>query len=103
MKELASYVLLQTIRLARKEGKPLANITLKLNEEVGELSEAVNYLEGYLPHKTMKEELIGEVADVVQCALTVLVKTEPKISDEELLLLFLEMLEYKNSKWGSLI
>src|SRR5271157_541577 len=99
--ELATSVLLQTIKLARQERKPLANITLKLQEEVGELAEAVNYLEGYLPHKTMKEDLVGEVADVIQCALTVLVKTEPKISDAGILLLLLQHLENKNLKWES--
>ena|SRR5271154_1787195 len=98
-----AYILLQTIKLARGEKKPLANVTLKLQEEVGELSEAVNHFEGYLPHKTMKEPLIGEVADVIQCAITVLVRTEPKISDEEILFLLIKQLELKNLKWESLI
>jgi|SRR5579859_12512 len=96
-------ILLQTIRLARKERKPLANISLKLVEEVGELAEAVNHLEGYLPHKTMKEELIGEVADVIQCAITILVKTKPEIFDEEIVLQLARSLDHKNSKWERLL
>jgi len=95
--------LLKIIQLARHEKKPLANVALKLVEEVGELGEAVNYHEGYLPHKTMKEHLAGEVADVVQCAITLLVKTQPDMSDEDILFCLTSQLNLKNIKWEALI
>ena len=98
-----NHTLLKIIQLAREERKPLANIMLKLVEEVGELAEAINHHEGYLPHKTMKEGLDGEVADVVQCAITILVKVFPTLSDNDILFILRTQLDSKNEKWESLI
>ncbi len=95
-------ILLKITELARTEHKPLANVMLKLMEEVGELAEAINHREGYLAHKTMKETIAGEVADVIQCAITVLVKTYPDVRDRELLFSIFSNLDLKNAKWESL-
>ena len=94
--------ILKIMELAHREQKPLANVMLKLVEEIGELGEAVNHHEGYLPHKDMKEGMVGEVADVVQCAVTVLVKAYPESSDHALLADLKYWLDRKNEKWESL-
>ncbi len=44
----------------------------KLVEESGEFAEALLHHLGYLPHKTMKEPIEGEVADIIICALDIL-------------------------------
>ena len=82
---------------------PLSNRMLKLYEEAGELSEAVNHFEGYLPHKIMKEPLIGEVADVIITALDVLRKASPGVPDEELLQMLSEQLDIKTKKWDGIL
>lgn len=81
------------------EKKPVANMMLKLMEETGELAEAVNHAEGYLPHKTMKEEPMGEIADVVQNAIAIAAKLYPELSAEELMVRLVIVLSEKNSKW----
>ncbi len=83
---------------------PLANRMIKVGEEVGELSEAVNYHEGWLPHKVMKEPLIGEVADVIITALDVLREaTDKKVTDEELIEQLITQLVVKSGKWESIL
>jgi NTP pyrophosphatase (non-canonical NTP hydrolase) len=85
------------------EPKSLEAITLKLMEEVGELAEAVNHKLGNLPHKTMKEPLEGEVADIINCAIAVLVKAYPELSEEQIY----DMLRFqsvkKTNKWVEVI
>jgi NTP pyrophosphatase (non-canonical NTP hydrolase) len=87
------------IEMSRRDPLPLANMMVKLNEESGELAEAVNFHEGYLPNKTMKEPLDGEVADVINCAVAVLVKARGSLSDAELLALLEAALLRKADKW----
>jgi NTP pyrophosphatase (non-canonical NTP hydrolase) len=87
------------IELSRKDPKPLANMMIKLGEEAGELAEAVNSHEGYLPHKTLKEPLIGEVSDVINCAISVMVKAYPAMTDEQLLEMLETYLVAKADKW----
>jgi NTP pyrophosphatase (non-canonical NTP hydrolase) len=89
--------------LAITDPKPLYSMGLKLFEEGGELSEAINYSLGNLPHKTMKEPLAGEVADVINVALTILVKAYQKSSKEELFTMLLMQLNKKSDKWESVI
>ena len=87
------------IEMSRRDPLPLANMMVKLTEESGELAEAVNFHEGYLPNKTMKEPLEGEVADVINCAVAVLVKARPNLTDAELLTLLEAALRRKTDKW----
>lgn len=74
----------------------------KLMEEAGELAEAVTHSQGLSPHKTMKEPLEGEVADVVICALDVLTQTYPSLSSAELLEMLCNQLNKKTNKWREL-
>ena len=47
-------------------------------EEVGEFSEALMHKMGFLPHKTMKEPLVGEAADVIITVLDTLSAAYPR-------------------------
>ena len=85
------------------EPKSLEAITLKLMEEVGELAEAVNHKLGNLPHKTMKEPLEGEVADIINCAIAVLVKAYPESSPEDVYAMLGFQLVKKTKKWVEVI
>jgi hypothetical protein len=91
------------IQLGSLEPKPLANLTIKLMEEVGELAEAVNHLEGYLPHKKMKESIEGEVADVINCVITVLVHAYPQKSHDEIYAMLEQQLVLKADKWEKVL
>jgi len=59
--------------------KPVLGLLGKQMEETGELAEATLHSQGYLPHKTMKEPLVGEVADVILCAIALYAR----LCDEE--------------------
>lgn len=91
------------IMLANQDPKPLMSMGLKIAEELGELSEAINFIKGYLPHKQLKEPLEGEVADVINCAITILVKAYPEKSQEEIYSLLQEQLSKKADKWEQVI
>jgi NTP pyrophosphatase (non-canonical NTP hydrolase) len=71
---------------------------LKLTEETGELAEATLVEMGLLSKK-LKEPIEGEVADVIQCAFSILVKLNPEKSDKEIIALLVEQLNKKTAKW----
>jgi hypothetical protein len=91
------------IQLGQLEPKPLANLALKAAEEMGELAEAVNHLQGFLPHKKMKEPIEGEVADVINCVITVLIKAYPNKSAHEIYDMLEQQLIIKADKWEKVI
>ncbi len=96
-------ITMRMIALARLDIKPISAMGLKAAEELGELSEAINHHEGYLPHKTMKEPLAGEVADVINCVITILVKAHPDYDDFQIYDLLHQQLIAKANKWESVI
>lgn len=71
----------------------------KIMEEVGEFSEALMSQQGYLPHKTMKEPLEGEAADVIICVLDTLAAAHPEKTAEELVTLMSDQIAVKCEKW----
>jgi len=87
------------IQTARKSTMPLSTMQNKLGEEYGELSEAVLHHEGFSAHKTMKEPLAGEVADVINTAIGVLVKAYPDLNDGQIAMLLIDQLMKKTDKW----
>lgn len=91
------------LRLGDEDAKPLAAMGLKLMEETGELAECINFELGYLPHKTMKEPLMGEAADVIQNVVAILAKAYPELSHEEILDDLADALEKKTDKWESVM
>jgi len=87
-------------RLTQSEQKPLCAMLGKLMEEVGETAECVLIHEGFITHKEMKEPLVGEIADTIQVALSILVRSTPGLTTNERFELLLSHLERKNNKWA---
>lgn len=77
---------------------PLGRLA-KTMEELGELSEALMHKLGHLPHKTMKEPLEGEVADVVICAIDTLAGAYPELNATQLADMLQLQLTLKSEKW----
>jgi len=84
--------------LSEKDSMPLAGQFIKLTEEVGELSVNINYHLG-LSKKVPDESLIGEIADVISCAISVLVKAYPGTSQDCLRQYLTSTLMKKGKKW----
>lgn len=93
----------EALNISRADKKPTLFKITKLQEEGGELAEAVLYNEGFLPHKTMKEPLVGEVADVMLVALDVLCASYPDKSNDELMAMLSEQLVLKSAKWKKIL
>lgn len=96
-------VFLRIISLAREDVKGIEAMGLKLMEEVGELAECINFAQGYLPHKQMKEPLIGEAADVIQNVLAILAKAYPDWTQSEIIRGLDNHLQKKTDKWESIM
>ena len=58
---------------------------LKLSEEVGEVSECILKGNGFLQHKALKEDVLHEVADVMNTCCGLLTAHYPDRSPEQLL------------------
>ena len=71
----------------------------KLFEEVGEFSEALLHKEGFLPHKTMKEPLIGEAADIINCVVDVLSAAYTEYTIDEVMIELERHMAIKSQKW----
>jgi NTP pyrophosphatase (non-canonical NTP hydrolase) len=71
----------------------------KIMEEVGEFSEALLHKLGYLPHKEMKEPLVGEAADVIITVIDTLCAAYPEMNEEQLIMTLNEHLRLKSEKW----
>ena len=84
---------------SKYNNKPLFVRNSKIMEELGEFSEALMHQEGYLPHKTMKEELAGEAADVIICVLDTFAAANPGLTVFEVSALLQKHLELKTAKW----
>lgn len=90
-------------RLGNIDPKCDYSLVLKLMEEVGELSECFNHYKGNLPHKTMKEPIEGEVADVIICAIAVLARVKDDMSSASVIQLIMKQLALKSEKWNNVI
>lgn len=82
---------------------PLFVRNSKIMEEVGEFSEALMHKMGYLPHKTMKESLIGEAADVFITVMDTLAHAYPDMTPEELDIAVKDQIALKAAKWVSVM
>jgi NTP pyrophosphatase (non-canonical NTP hydrolase) len=91
------------VGMSRRDFKGIEGVGFKLMEEVGELSEAVNHSLGNLPHKTLKEPVIGEVADVIQNAIALAALVYPNKTGAELAEMLEDYLDSKTTKWESIL
>ena len=96
-------ILLRIMAVTHRDFKGIDAMMLKVFEEGGELAEAVNIHTGAIKHKTTKEPLVGEVADVIQCAIAVLVRATPDLTDVARLQLLTDWLAKKTDKWESIL
>lgn len=87
------------VKLSRRDFKGVEALGLKLMEEVGEFAETINHHLGYLPHKRMKEPVIGEAADVIQNVIAILARIYPDKSGSDISLMLQQYLESKTNKW----
>ena len=78
---------------------PLFVRSNKITEELGEFAEALAHKMGFLPHKTMKEPLEGEAADIIICVLDTLACAYPELTQPELDDMIKLQLNLKCSKW----
>lgn len=75
----------------------------KMVEECGEFAEALLHHHGYLPHKTMKEPIEGEAADVIICVLDTLRSVYKDIPQQEFLDMLQKQLDLKAKKWEDVL
>jgi len=94
--------LIETSELSKKHNTPLANIILKLSEEVGELAQAYLKYSGSVNASKSgwdtKTDLIEEAQDVLLVIIDILNKV---IDSDQEMEVFQEFLEKKNKKWRS--
>ena len=96
-------ILSNIARLGNLDPKCDYSLMLKLMEEVGEFSECFNHLKGNLPHKTMKEKIEGEAADVIICAIAVIARVYPDLNPDSVIKLIMSQLALKSEKWNNVI
>jgi NTP pyrophosphatase (non-canonical NTP hydrolase) len=75
----------------------------KLVEESGEFAEALLHKLGHLPHKTMKEPIEGEVADIIICALDTLRSVYMDLTPEDFVKMLQKQLDTKAEKWENIL
>lgn len=89
--------ILRVFELTAQSNKPIYGYLARLVSEVGALSEAVEVSQGH-SKKALTEPLVAEIADVIQCAISVLVKATPHLTDEARLNHLVNQFELKNDK-----
>jgi NTP pyrophosphatase (non-canonical NTP hydrolase) len=93
---------MRAITTAERDTKPAISQLMKLVEETGEVAESVNVSMGFI-HKDLKEPLMGEIADVILCAIAVAKKMHPLINNTELYKAIDGYLNVKMDKWEKAI
>lgn len=73
---------------------------LKLQEEVGEFSEATLVHYGWIK-KELKEPQVGELADVIICAVDTYISSHPQVGITQLIQELQQHLDKKMLKWKS--
>lgn len=90
--------------MSRKhEGMTTKDLALKVAEETGEFATAVLYHEGLVQHKTLKEGMFEEAADVVNVIFAALTAAYPNMSPREIVTAFSNAYEHKAEKYARLI
>lgn len=91
------------IALANENPAHVAIRHMKLVEECGEFAEALLVTQGYLTHKVLKEPLMGELADVIICALDTAREAYKHLSDQQFMDELQKQLDLKSKKWEDVI
>lgn len=100
--EIVIEVLKDIKRVSVLDPKPIPNMVLKYNEEFGEMASELNKLLGYTQKPYVREDLISEMADALQCLLTIYSKIDVESGISIIDDVFPEIL-VKNKKWEKCI
>lgn len=76
---------------------------LKLGEEVGEVNECILKGNGFLQHKTLKEDVMHEVADVMNTCCALLTSHYPDLSPKELTEALTDAMMKKGTKYAKVL
>lgn len=94
---------LVTLARSKYNTMPTLAKSLKLMEEVGEMSEAILITNGTLKHKKLAEPVINETADVVICLMDILSDNYPDHPPEELVNALMVAVATKSLKWDKVM
>lgn len=76
---------------------------LKLGEECGEVQEAILVAAGMCDHKEIKEDVMHEVADVINVCMAILSAEYETVPINELLPQLVAAMQLKNTKYANII
>ena len=76
---------------------------LKLAEECGEVSECILKGNGFLKQKTLKEDVVHEVADVMNTCCALLTSHYPEYTPEEILHVLTNAMIKKGTKYAKVL
>lgn len=91
------------VQLASINTAPTLVRHAKLTEEAGEFAEALLHHFGWLKHKTMKEPIEGEAADMIICIIDTLRDVYQDLTKEEFEAMLQKQLDKKGQKWESVL
>lgn len=97
-------VMFDLIQMTREyETLPDWALGLKLSEEVGEVAEALMVANGFSRHKTLEEDVLHEVADVINVCIGLLTQHYNELSPEELERALTDAISKKGKKYQSIL
>ena len=99
--ETTIYDLLRMTR--ENETAPDWALGLKLGEEVGEVQMALLHTNGFLRHKTLDEDVMHEVADVLNVCIGLLTQHYPDLNEAEILSRLNDALFKKGQKYARVL
>jgi len=76
---------------------------LKLGEECGEVQTAILKANGFLHHKTLDEDVLHEIADVMNVCCSILTATYPNLQPIDIIDLLAEAMEKKGRKYAKVL
>lgn len=94
--------MMDVMSLHHYDPKPIEALGLKLFEEAGEVAEAINVNQGHLK-KTLTEPIENEIADCINCLMTILGRSYPGNSVYKNLALLAKAMKTKNNKYRSIL
>ena len=95
------YELLEMTR--ENETAPDWALGLKLGEECGEVQTALLYANGFLRHKTLDEDVMHEVADVINVCIGLLVQHYSEHSTDYILEWLTQAIDKKGKKYAKVL
>jgi NTP pyrophosphatase (non-canonical NTP hydrolase) len=95
--------ILETGYTVDKSTWELGDVKFKLDEELGELSEAIQIKRGKLNRPVGKDDEFGELADVMNCLVDMVSRVNPGMPPEEFIDRLKSAMDRKTKKWQNCI